>query len=172
MSDPHDPRSEDPDRGLDVDAAFADIVSRWEPSEGAADDAGDPGDRLPEPDPAPERDEPTPPARPDPESLRGLFRPAWRDELDDEATWDDEGHFVPPPPPPLPVLDPRRKLAWGGLLGSPVAALLMVAADLRPPGWVALLLVVAFVGGFGYLVATMGSSHPGPGSGSGDGAVI
>jgi hypothetical protein len=29
-------------------------------------------------------------------------------ELNSDASWDDEGHFVPPDPPPLPTHEPRR----------------------------------------------------------------
>jgi hypothetical protein len=88
-----------------------------------------------------------------------------------EASWDDEGHFVPPTPPPLPVLDPRRKAAWVALFGSPALMLLGVVLGWTYPGWISFLLVTAFVGGFGYLVATMprGNDRGWPGD---DGAVV
>ena len=92
-------------------------------------------------------------------------------ELNSEATWDDEGHFVPPEPPPLPTLEPRRKLAWIGLFGAPGMLLLAVVLGWHFPSWLGTLLVLAFVGGFGYLIATMPRSRPG-GWGGDDGAVV
>jgi len=82
---PDPSRPEDPDHGLDVDAAFAEIVAQWGPV----------------PDAAKEADKPTPEEAPDP--LR---------ERNDAAAADTEEHFVPPPPPPLPTVEPRRRLAW------------------------------------------------------------
>ncbi len=160
---PDPPPSDDPDHGLDVDARFAEIVAGWEPSTDAADAEAAAAKEQP---PEPPADEP-----PSAERLRGLFQPSWNDPLDDEATWDDEGHFVPPPPPPLPRVSPERRLAWAGLLGSPVISLLLIGAGIRVTGWMAFLLVVMFIGGFGYLVATMGSGPPDDLSGD-DGARI
>ena len=95
-----------------------------------------------------------------------------RDDVDDgPVPWDDEGHYVPPPPPPLPVLDPRRKAAWIGLFGSPLAMLLGIVFGWTYPSWISFLLVMAFVGGFGYLVATMPRGRGGDWSGD-DGAVV
>lgn len=168
--------SDDPDRGLDVDARFAEIVAGWEPSTDPEAPAGTAGpDEVQEPDAprasAPEPTTPTASEPPDAERLRGLFQPSWNDPLDDEASWDDEGHFVPPPPPPLPRVAPERRLAWAGLLGAPLVALLLIGAGIRVSGWMAVLLVGAFIGGFGYLVATMGSGPPEDWSGD-DGARI
>ncbi len=157
--------SDDPDRGLDVDARFAEIVAGWEPSTDAADAEAEAAAAKEQP-PEPSADEP-----PSAERLRGLFQPSWNDPLDDEASWGDEGHFVPPPPPPLPRVDPERRLAWAGLLGSPVISLLLIGAGIRVSGWMAFLLVVLFVGGFGYRVATLGSGPPDDLSGD-DGARI
>lgn len=186
-SERNDPsRPDDPEPGLDVDAAFADIVAHWSPSPPEPDpDAATPQPE-PEPDPEPEPeqkdDQPSqePPEEPpddappeasrDPDSLRNLFRPSFSDTLDTEATWDDEGHFVPPPPPPLPPVDSRRKIAWYCLFGSPALALLFIALGTAMPGWVLVGMVAAFVGGFSYLVATMGSSSDN--STGGDGAVL
>ena len=92
-------------------------------------------------------------------------------ELNSAASWDDEGHFVPPEPPPLPTLEPRRKLAWIGLFGAPAMLLLAVIFDWHFPSWLGTLLVLAFVGGFVYLVATMPRSRPGDWGGD-DGAVV
>jgi hypothetical protein len=162
---------EDPDHRLDIDAAFAEIVAHWEPSppdqgeDSAAPAAG------PAPEPAAE-DEAPPPAARDDEALRELFRPAWQEEpLHSSASWDDEGHFVPPPPPPLPAVEPRRKLAWGGLLAGPLVALLSFVLSVRVPDWAVLGLVLGFVGGFVYLVATMRASRDEGWPGD-DGAVL
>jgi hypothetical protein len=154
------PRPEEPEPRLDVDAAFAEIVAHWEPTRPAPESPEEPAatEELPEP-------------TADPERLSGLFRSPWSDSLDDEATWSDEGHFVPPPPPPLPPLDPRRKLAWGALLGTPALALLLLVIGWGIPRWVLVGMVAAFVGGFCYLVATMSSSGHDGWSG-GDGAVV
>jgi hypothetical protein len=216
-ADRPDSRPEDPDHGLDIDAAFAEIVANWNPdgdaetAPGATGESGDGGatpvvgdardgggdarDPGAAPDatgaPAPAADDR--PGEPDQDSLASLFRPAWQepprpapsgptshpdargpldgDGLNTGASWDDEGHFVPPPPPPLPPVDPRRKAAWTALLGSPVAAMLLILLDVVIPGWVSVFLVAAFVGGFGYLVATMRSSAPDDWSGD-DGAVV
>ncbi len=158
-----DPRpSEDPDRGLDIDARFAEIIADWEPSTPSDED-----DLVID---QPAKEEP-PTEEPPAERLRGLFQPTWSDPLDTEASWEDEGHFVPPPPPPLPQVEPRRRLAWAGLLGSPLVGLLMIGAGLRVTGFVSFLLVVTFIGGFGYLVATMGSGPPDDWSGD-DGARL
>lgn len=135
--DPQDPR---PDSGLDVDAAFEEIVANFgpppvEPTEPAQPDEGRPALDAPDPD-----------------RLQSLFRPAWDDAVDDE---DPDDHFVPPPPPPLPVLDPRRKWAWMAMFGSPVAMLVSIVFAVALPGWVMFVLAAGFVGGFVYLVATM-----------------
>ncbi len=143
-----------PDRSepeLDVDAVFADIVAHWEPS-----------------DPEPEEPEPAPSVDRDAAAYPGPVRRASAEPVADDL----EDHFVPPPPPPLPTVEPRRKLAWTALVGAPVLALLMIGLGVVVPGWVAAGMVVAFVGGFGYLVATMSSSSPqDPWSGD-DGAII
>jgi hypothetical protein len=96
-----------------------------------------------------------------------------RDDLADDGPvpWDDEGHYVPPPPPPLPALEPRRKAAWIGLFGSPLVMLLGIVFGWTYPAWVSFVLVVGFVGGFGYLVATMPRGR-GDGWSGDDGAVV
>lgn len=131
----------DPDHGLDVDAAWADIVARWGPT------------------PEVPREEPARSERDD-------------EPVDRRTDADDvEEHYVPPPPPPLPQVEPRRRLAWIGLFGTPVLALVMVAFGVQVSGWIGFLMAAAFVGGFSYLVATMGSSPPDDWSGD-DGAVL
>jgi len=159
---------------LDVDAAFAEIVARWGPT------AEEPAQQEPV--------QPTeePPATAASRSLQDLFRPALPDPPADayadpsagpsadpsaELPWDDEGHFVPPPPPPLPAVEPRRRLAWLALAGAPVVGMLFLLIRVAMPPWVSLGLVAAFVGGFGYLVATMGD-RSGEGWSGDDGARL
>jgi hypothetical protein len=70
----------------------------------------------------------------------------------------DEYEFVPPRPS-LPHPSPDRLFAWLGVLGAPVVAvaLFVLHATLGwyVPTWVVDLLVIAFLGGFGYLVFLM-----------------
>jgi hypothetical protein len=147
--------SDDPDHRLDIDARFAEIIADWEPSP-----PDEPPPRAVADDPRPESPPTDEPGRPSPERLRGLFQPSWNDPLDSEATWEDEGHYVPPPPPPLPRIDPNRRLAWAGLVGTPLVTLLLIGAGIRVAGWMGFLLVLVFVGSFGFLVATMRSGPP------------
>lgn len=68
---------------------------------------------------------------------------------------DDEDTYLPPPPPPLPVPEPDRGIAWLGVVGSPLLLLVALVTGLDLPDWAGYLMVVWFVGGFGYLVAKM-----------------
>jgi hypothetical protein len=63
--------------------------------------------------------------------------------------------FVPPPPPPLPRVPRDRFAAWLGVLVSPLLLLVATVLRISLPTMVAWLLIVAFLGGFGYLVAQM-----------------
>ena len=80
-----------------------------------------------------------------------------------------EEHFVPPEPPPVPRGTPARRLAWCGLFGAPLVMLAAVVFGLQYPAWLILGLVVAFIGGFVFLVATMPRDG---GDDWGDGAVV
>jgi hypothetical protein len=64
-------------------------------------------------------------------------------------------HFVPPPLPPPPDISPDRRFAWIGLIAPPLVLLLVVVLRYPLPGILTGALVVAFLGSFGYLVATM-----------------
>ena len=66
-----------------------------------------------------------------------------------------EERFVPPPPPPLPRVPKDRLAAWLGVFVSPVLLLVATVLRIPLPAIVAWLLVAAFLGGFGYLVAQM-----------------
>lgn len=81
----------------------------------------------------------------------------------DPVPWEDDGQFVPPPAPPVPLAEPPRLLAWVGLFGSPTVLLFAVVLGLHFPGWLSTLLIGAFIGGFGYLVATMNREPRDPG---------
>jgi hypothetical protein len=80
-----------------------------------------------------------------------------------------EEHFVPPEPPPVPRATPARRLAWCGLFGAPLLMLAAVVFGWAYPSWLTFGLVVAFVGGFAFLVATMPSDT---GDDWDDGAVV
>lgn len=87
-----------------------------------------------------------------------------------EAGEDD--HYVPPPAPPLPQGDGLGRLAWGGLLGAPTLWVLMMLLGQTVPNWMALLLVVWFIGGFVVLIARMRDDRPPGDSGPDNGAVV
>jgi len=150
---------------LDEDAAWRSIVEHY-------------GDRVDLSDIEPSPAEPAAPAAPatptePPEEPRfTVFERRWEPEpLNTDATWDDEGHFVPPVPPPLPKLEPRRRLAWAGLFGSPLLMLVAVVFGWQFPNWLSFVLVGGFLGGFGYLIATMPRTRGEDGSGD-NGAVV
>lgn len=71
------------------------------------------------------------------------------------AAYDEAERFVPPPPPPLPRPEPKRAVAWAGLFGVPALTLLLLVLRVDLPPLLDYLLIAWFVGGFGYLVATM-----------------
>ena len=94
--------------------------------------------------------------------------PAPRSEVVEPDAYDpdpreDEGRFVPPPAPPVPLAEPPRLLAWIGLFGSPTLLLVALVIGWQLPGWLSTLLVGSFIGGFGYLVATMNREPRDPG---------
>lgn len=142
------PRLVNPDP-RDEDEAWRDIVDNY-------------GD-------APDFDEPAPQ---EPASREGpVYRPGSADDPDawHPTPWEDEGRFVPPSPAPIPLAEPRRLTAWGGLVAAPLVLLIVVVFGWTMPGWLASLLVMWFIGGFGYLVWTMQSGPRDPGD---DGARL
>jgi hypothetical protein len=92
--------------------------------------------------------------------------PAPREEPDDP-----EDHFVPEPPPPLPETDPITRLAWAALLGGPTILVLAALLGFVLDRWVQGLAVIAFLGGFGTLIARMRDRAP-TDDGWDDGAVL
>lgn len=81
----------------------------------------------------------------------------------------DEGHFVPPAVPPAPRPVGLRGLAWVGVIGVPILTLLLAVLPWHAPGWLLVLLLAWFAGGFVYLVATMNGPSR---DGWDDGAVV
>ena len=84
-----------------------------------------------------------------------------------EDMWrDDDESFVPPTPPPLPKTTPARFLAWVGVLGAPVAVIVLIVitqvAGRSFSSWVLGSLVAAFLAGFVYLLVTMPSEPRDP----------
>lgn len=82
-------------------------------------------------------------------------------EPDEQEPWEDEGRFVPPDPVPGPLPEPRRMLAWIGVIGVPLIAIVLAFTDWSLPTPIPLLLFVWCVGGFGYLIATMSHDDDG-----------
>ncbi|HEX4190699.1 MAG TPA: hypothetical protein VHZ06_06845 [Marmoricola sp.] len=115
-------------------------------------------------------DTPAPDALPEPAAVEQA--PAFEVPLElGAATWADEGHFVPEPPPLAPRPTGPRGLAWVTLFAVPVIALVLTLLSIGLSGFLIFLLAAAFVGAFGYLVATM-DDHRDPDSGWDDGAVL
>jgi hypothetical protein len=183
---PEDPDGSRDPRDLDFDAEFERIIADWQPSppdpSGEPEDPsvapedpsvepvetpGDPTTSVEPPNASVEPPKPsvepveTPPGATNDDNLRDLFRQAWPDEDEpdpsgsEHAALDDEEHFVPPPAPPVPRPEPRRLLAWAGLMGAPMVALVFLLFGTLP-SWASFLLFCWFVGGFGYLIGTMG----------------
>jgi hypothetical protein len=84
---------------------------------------------------------------------------------------EDEEGFVPPPPPPVPRPHGLRLVAWLGLFGVPTVVLVCIVLHVSLPSPLGFLALLWFVGGFGYLVATMGGPKD-PDGGWDDGAVV
>ncbi len=144
-----------------VDTMFADIVA------GFADTTSDPVARWSVledgTDGAPVEDETRPPL-----SARLVRRARDAERGPDE---DLDGHFVPPPPPPLPEVDRVTRLAWAALLGGPGLIVVAALVGISLQGWVAVLAIVSFLGGFATLVARM-RDRPPHDDGWDDGAVL
>jgi hypothetical protein len=68
--------------------------------------------------------------------------------------------FTPPPLPPPAVVSPERRVAWVGLIASPILLVLLNLLDYALPGILTGALVVTFIASFGYLVATMEPRDP------------
>jgi hypothetical protein len=147
------PADDDPDRGDDVDVRFAEIVAGWDTAPPQVDEPD--GSAREEDGVTPGDEAESRRAQANHENLRNLFRQAWSEEDESAAVErDSEEHFVPPPAPPIPRPEPRRLLAWGGLVGSPLVGLLLLVSGLLHT-YLSFLLFCWFVGGFAYLIATL-----------------
>jgi hypothetical protein len=165
------------DRPEDVDAAFARLVAGYD----ADPDAPAAGDAEARPWPAAEDvDESTDPhpSSAEPPDLGGPDIPIGEgfvissiDPLNTEATWDDEGHFVPPTPPPVPRLEPLMLLAWAGVLGSVAIAVFATLVGWVIPRLLLLAMIVGFIGGIVVLIARI-SRDPTDPDHPDDGAVV
>jgi hypothetical protein len=158
----------------DVDSLFAGIVASFDQV------ATDPVPRWPVTEDTDPTDQgPADPAAADSGRGDSAGRPPLSSRLlcsrpadDDPASEADlEGHFVPPPPPPLPETDRITRLAWAAMLGGPgllvIAALLNIGLDRVVVG----VALIAFLGGFGTLIARM-RDRPPQDDGWDDGAVL
>ena len=154
----------DPDAPLDEDAAWRAIVENYGERPRLGDSWSSPGQVV---------DEPV-----DPPATAGRgsafdrsFLDAYSDEVGAASPHrrHEDDHFVPPPPPPLPKGTPARRLAWLGVLVPPVAMFVSVLLRWTLPTWAPALLVMAFLGGFVFLVATMPREPRDDGD---DGAVV
>ncbi|MBO0845435.1 MAG: hypothetical protein J2P22_08485 [Nocardioides sp.] len=68
--------------------------------------------------------------------------------------------FTPPPLPPPPKISPERRVAWVGLVASPLLLVLLNLLHYALPGILTGGLVIAFIASFAYLVATMEPRDP------------
>ncbi len=150
MPTPSDPDDEPPGGAQDdLSGGLSDDDAAWQAIIENYGDRHELGDDAPAPDVPP--------------SPRGIY------EDEHEQPRDHEDHFVPPPPPPLPRPAPPRLLAWIGLFGVPTFVLACLVTGFDLATWMGLILMVWFVGGFVYLVATMRSPS---GDEYDDGAVL
>ena len=167
-----------PDRPEDVDEAFARLIAGYdEPPEvdgetkpwPAAEDVSDETDVEADVDAEDDADvAASPAALASPPTGRVL---TGADSLDTDTTWEDEGHFVPPTPPPLPRPTPLRLAAWIAVLLGPVIMTVVAALGWWVPEVVTTVLVIGFVAGVVYLIATMGAGPRDP-YGPDNGAVV
>lgn len=160
-----------PDRPEDVDEAFARLVAGYYDAPAHADGAPTPwptAEDVSDDEPDDDADlAADPAAEPRPVS----DRPSASGTLNTEATWEDEGHFVPPNPPPIPRPAPLRLAAWIAVLLGPVVMTVVAALGWWIPEVVTSVIVIGFVAGVVYLIATMGASPRDP-YGPDNGAVV
>lgn len=166
-------RSDEDDESVDVDAAWAEMIARWEeaaPSREpgpSGDDRGDAGGT----------DGPVAPASPvhgfdwDTPPTSHVGGEATRAAAQHPEPGDDGGddRFVPPEPPPLPRGDARSRLAWAGALGGPLFFLLSLLIWRSVPNILLAAAALAFVAGFITLVARLPDHRD---DGWDDGAVL
>ncbi len=167
------------ERPEDVDEAFARLVAGFHDAPEVTDDDAappGPGGSRRNPWPAAEdlddtSDDAAEPETPDDPADDLIPAGPGADTLDTPASWDDEGHFVPPEPPPIPRPTPLRFAAWIGVLVGPVLLMVTATLGLRLPQLVLGIVVAGFVGGVIYLIATMDDTPHDPYD-PGNGAVV
>ena len=154
-----------------IDAAFDEIVANIDQPSTAASTAP-----WPEAEDATVDPPPPPPIAPTPQRTPQSEWSEWDDIRIPQAEpplepVEDEGHYVPPPPPPLPKGDAAGRWAWAGAIGAPILAIVLPILGWGIDGLTGLALVVAFLAGFGTLIARL---RPGPrvDDGPDDGAVV
>jgi len=117
-----------------------------------------------------DRPEVRPEPEPEPEQPVQIGLPPELGPRSWEAPEEDD-RYVPPPPPPVPRPHGLRLAAWLGLFGVPTVVLVCIVLHVSLPSPLGFLALVWFVGGFGYLVATMNGPKD-PDGGWDDGAVV
>jgi hypothetical protein len=151
------------DRRGREDAEWQSIVDNYgdHPEFTAPSDAAQPDSQA-----ADANEHPWPSLRPGPfqEEPPELAPPAWDADSDHDR-------YVPPPAPPVPRPHGLRLVAWLGLFGVPTIMLFFIVVKVSPPSPLGFLALVWFVGGFGYLVATMNGPDD-PDDGWDNGAVV
>jgi hypothetical protein len=165
------------DRPEDVEAAFARLVAGYDADPEAPADGGGEARPWPAAEDVDESADPHPPSVEPPDfdepnvPIGESLVVSSTDPLNTEATWDDEGHFVPPPPPPLPRLEPLMLLAWIGVLGSVAVAVFAALVGWVIPQLLLLAMIVGFIGGIVVLIARI-SRDPTDPDHPDDGAVV
>ncbi len=91
-------------------------------------------------------------------------------DLDDEP--DDDPFYRHPEPPPARPSDPRRQLAWAGLLGGPAVLVIGTLLGMDLPQAVVLGAVLIFVAAAVVLVSTLPGYGPSHRDFPDDGAVL
>lgn len=162
------------DRPDDVDAEFARLVAGYDdppepPTEGVATQRPWPASE--DVDDVDDGSEPYEADAEEPAQLIGGLVVSSTDPLNTEATWEDEGHFVPPTPPPLPRLDPLMLMAWVGVVGSVLVAVFATLVGWAIPQLLLLAMIVGFIGGIVVLIARLSREPPDPDHPD-DGAVV
>jgi hypothetical protein len=164
------PPDRDDDGSVDVEAAWADIVARWDAEQPPV------GKWPASEDTSPEETAPEQATADGPEADAG--QPGPGDEVagdwgrvgshvggepvraaaaapEPDEDEDEEEGYVPPEPPPLPRGDVFTTLAWAGVLGAPLFFLFTALFWRSVPQLLIVAAIAAFVGGFVTLVLRM-----------------
>jgi hypothetical protein len=162
------------DRPEDVDAEFARLVAGYDDTPDTPDGEESESRPWPASEDVDDTDDPPDPTdleEPTDVTIGGGLVVSSTDPLNTEASWDDEGHFVPPTPPPLPRLEPMTLLAWVGVLGSVIVAVFATLVGWVIPRLLLGAMIVGFIGGVVVLIARI-SRDPTDPDHPDDGAVV